>query len=256
MALARLPAFMKSSCLYPSAGKASIAVFWMLQIPTNRFLFPLSFLREPFHKLLAQGLIKGQTFRLPSGQYLQREEVDLTGENGPSVPSRYSGRTRPGLRAIDKSRCSPGPRWGGKSRRGPRGSQVSRPAVPGGQCPLKAGAGMATCSSAPAPSAVRSLLEGFSFVHNRVSPGITSCPCLCLTARLRDRVPRSKRHSSKPGTLPAFLSRWSLGTCRNPGAAPPSTSLWSTSPRSLDLPLLSVLPRLSAAVCVFTLPQG
>uniref|UniRef100_G1R2A9 leucine--tRNA ligase n=1 Tax=Nomascus leucogenys TaxID=61853 RepID=G1R2A9_NOMLE len=35
--------------------------------------------REPFHKLLAQGLIKGQTFRLPSGQYLQREEVDLTG---------------------------------------------------------------------------------------------------------------------------------------------------------------------------------
>ncbi|XP_040301030.1 leucine--tRNA ligase, mitochondrial isoform X1 [Herpailurus yagouaroundi] len=38
--------------------------------------------REPFHKLLAQGLIKGQTFRLSSGQYLQREEVDLTG----SVP--------------------------------------------------------------------------------------------------------------------------------------------------------------------------
>ncbi|XP_019579619.2 leucine--tRNA ligase, mitochondrial [Rhinolophus sinicus] len=35
--------------------------------------------REPFHKLLAQGLIKGQTFRLPSGQYLQREEIDLTG---------------------------------------------------------------------------------------------------------------------------------------------------------------------------------
>uniref|UniRef100_A0A2K6RI63 leucine--tRNA ligase n=1 Tax=Rhinopithecus roxellana TaxID=61622 RepID=A0A2K6RI63_RHIRO len=38
--------------------------------------------REPFHKLLAQGLIKGQTFRLPSGQYLQGDEVDLTG----SVP--------------------------------------------------------------------------------------------------------------------------------------------------------------------------
>ncbi|KAM7064371.1 leucine--tRNA ligase, mitochondrial isoform 3-T4 [Molossus nigricans] len=38
--------------------------------------------REPFHKLLAQGLIKGQTFRLPSGQYLRREEIDLTG----SVP--------------------------------------------------------------------------------------------------------------------------------------------------------------------------
>ncbi|XP_004614585.2 leucine--tRNA ligase, mitochondrial [Sorex araneus] len=35
--------------------------------------------REPFHKLLAQGLIKGQTFRLPSGQYLRREEVDVTG---------------------------------------------------------------------------------------------------------------------------------------------------------------------------------
>ncbi|KAM5188159.1 leucine--tRNA ligase, mitochondrial isoform 1-T2 [Callospermophilus lateralis] len=35
--------------------------------------------REPFHKLLAQGLIKGQTFRLASGQYLRREEVDLTG---------------------------------------------------------------------------------------------------------------------------------------------------------------------------------
>eukprot|EP00069_Balaena_mysticetus_P000704 bmy_14846T0 len=42
--------------------------------------------REPFHKLLAQGLVKGQTFRLPSGQYLQREEVDLTGTNGPSSP--------------------------------------------------------------------------------------------------------------------------------------------------------------------------
>ncbi|XP_068949380.1 leucine--tRNA ligase, mitochondrial-like, partial [Petaurus breviceps papuanus] len=36
--------------------------------------------REPFHKLLVQGLIKGQTFRLPSGQYLKREEIDLTGE--------------------------------------------------------------------------------------------------------------------------------------------------------------------------------
>lgn len=44
--------------------------------------------REPFHKLLAQGLIKGQTFRLPSGQYLQREEVDLTGP----VPVRAGTR--------------------------------------------------------------------------------------------------------------------------------------------------------------------
>ncbi|XP_045153632.1 probable leucine--tRNA ligase, mitochondrial [Echinops telfairi] len=35
--------------------------------------------REPFRQLLAQGLIKGQTFRLPSGQYLQREDVNLTG---------------------------------------------------------------------------------------------------------------------------------------------------------------------------------
>ncbi|XP_058534555.1 leucine--tRNA ligase, mitochondrial [Ochotona princeps] len=35
--------------------------------------------REPFHKLLAQGLIKGRTYRLPSGQYLRKEEVDLTG---------------------------------------------------------------------------------------------------------------------------------------------------------------------------------
>uniref|UniRef100_A0A3P8V0L5 leucine--tRNA ligase n=1 Tax=Cynoglossus semilaevis TaxID=244447 RepID=A0A3P8V0L5_CYNSE len=36
--------------------------------------------REPFRKLLVQGLIKGQTFRLAEGgQYLKREEVDLTG---------------------------------------------------------------------------------------------------------------------------------------------------------------------------------
>ncbi|XP_057562078.1 leucine--tRNA ligase, mitochondrial isoform X2 [Hippopotamus amphibius kiboko] len=46
--------------------------------------------REPFHKLLAQGLIKGQTFRLPSGQYLQREEVDLTG----SVPVHANTREK------------------------------------------------------------------------------------------------------------------------------------------------------------------
>ncbi|EPY89022.1 putative leucyl-tRNA synthetase, mitochondrial [Camelus ferus] len=46
--------------------------------------------REPFHKLLAQGLIKGQTFRLPSGQYLQREEVDLTG----SAPVHASTREK------------------------------------------------------------------------------------------------------------------------------------------------------------------
>uniref|UniRef100_A0A1A8I9E3 leucine--tRNA ligase n=5 Tax=Nothobranchius kuhntae TaxID=321403 RepID=A0A1A8I9E3_NOTKU len=37
--------------------------------------------REPFWKLLVQGLIKGQTFKLAdSGQYIRREEVDFTGE--------------------------------------------------------------------------------------------------------------------------------------------------------------------------------
>ncbi|KFW95464.1 hypothetical protein N336_06084, partial [Phalacrocorax carbo] len=36
--------------------------------------------KEPFHKLLVQGLIKNQTFRLTTtGQCLKREEVDLTG---------------------------------------------------------------------------------------------------------------------------------------------------------------------------------
>ncbi|KAM6967529.1 leucine--tRNA ligase, mitochondrial [Aplochiton taeniatus] len=37
--------------------------------------------REPFKKLLVQGLIKGQTFRLAdSGQYQKREDIDFTGE--------------------------------------------------------------------------------------------------------------------------------------------------------------------------------
>lgn len=37
--------------------------------------------REPFRKLLVQGLIKGQTFKsAKSGQYLKREEIDFTGE--------------------------------------------------------------------------------------------------------------------------------------------------------------------------------
>ncbi|NXN06440.1 SYLM protein, partial [Indicator maculatus] len=45
----------------------------------NQVLFP-SILREPFHKLLVQGLIKNRTFRLPTtGQCVKREEVDLTG---------------------------------------------------------------------------------------------------------------------------------------------------------------------------------
>uniref|UniRef100_A0A669ELA8 leucine--tRNA ligase n=1 Tax=Oreochromis niloticus TaxID=8128 RepID=A0A669ELA8_ORENI len=36
--------------------------------------------REPFRKLLVQGLIKGQTFKLAgSGQYLKREEINFTG---------------------------------------------------------------------------------------------------------------------------------------------------------------------------------
>uniref|UniRef100_A0A7N6AMS5 leucine--tRNA ligase n=1 Tax=Anabas testudineus TaxID=64144 RepID=A0A7N6AMS5_ANATE len=36
--------------------------------------------REPFQKLLVQGLIKGQTFKLAdSGQYLKREEIDFSG---------------------------------------------------------------------------------------------------------------------------------------------------------------------------------
>uniref|UniRef100_A0A672ZKL0 leucine--tRNA ligase n=1 Tax=Sphaeramia orbicularis TaxID=375764 RepID=A0A672ZKL0_9TELE len=36
--------------------------------------------QEPFRKLLVQGLIKGQTFKLAdSGQYLKKEEIDFTG---------------------------------------------------------------------------------------------------------------------------------------------------------------------------------
>lgn len=41
----------------------------------------LSVLREPFNKLLVQGLIKNWTFRLATtGKYLKREEVDFTGK--------------------------------------------------------------------------------------------------------------------------------------------------------------------------------
>lgn len=104
VALASPPAFVRGNYLHP-ADKVCIAVFWTLQIPTHRFLFLLFFLREPFHKLLAQGLIKGQTFRLPSGQYLQREEVDLTGKSGPPGPIPVLT----GLRAIDKAGVCPGP---------------------------------------------------------------------------------------------------------------------------------------------------
>ncbi|XP_044312151.1 probable leucine--tRNA ligase, mitochondrial isoform X2 [Varanus komodoensis] len=35
--------------------------------------------REPFYKLLVQGLIKNQTFRLATGKYLKREEIDISG---------------------------------------------------------------------------------------------------------------------------------------------------------------------------------
>uniref|UniRef100_A0A8C6XGM0 leucine--tRNA ligase n=1 Tax=Naja naja TaxID=35670 RepID=A0A8C6XGM0_NAJNA len=36
--------------------------------------------KEPFHKLLVQGLIKNQTFKLPKmGKYLKREEIDFSG---------------------------------------------------------------------------------------------------------------------------------------------------------------------------------
>lgn len=42
--------------------------------------------REPFRKLLVQGLIKGQTFKLAkTGQYLKREEIDFTGEEPVSL---------------------------------------------------------------------------------------------------------------------------------------------------------------------------
>ncbi|XP_030640342.1 leucine--tRNA ligase, mitochondrial [Chanos chanos] len=48
------------------------------------------FHREPFRKLLVQGLIKGQTFRLvEGGQYLKREDIDFT---GPEPVERDSGR--------------------------------------------------------------------------------------------------------------------------------------------------------------------
>ncbi|KAL0984947.1 hypothetical protein UPYG_G00150850 [Umbra pygmaea] len=44
--------------------------------------------REPFKKLLVQGLVKGQTFRsADSGQYLKREDIDFTGEKPVQVGS-------------------------------------------------------------------------------------------------------------------------------------------------------------------------
>ncbi|XP_026040281.1 leucine--tRNA ligase, mitochondrial isoform X2 [Astatotilapia calliptera] len=44
-----------------------------------RYTDPHNAYREPFRKLLVQGLIKGQTFKLAgSGQYLKREEINFT----------------------------------------------------------------------------------------------------------------------------------------------------------------------------------
>uniref|UniRef100_A0AAY4AKP3 leucine--tRNA ligase n=1 Tax=Denticeps clupeoides TaxID=299321 RepID=A0AAY4AKP3_9TELE len=44
--------------------------------------------REPFRKLLVQGLIKGQTFRLAeTGQYLKREDIDFRGPEPVQVAS-------------------------------------------------------------------------------------------------------------------------------------------------------------------------
>lgn len=46
--------------------------------------------REPFRKLLVQGLIKGQTFTLEhTGQYLKKEDIDFT---GPDPVEKSSGR--------------------------------------------------------------------------------------------------------------------------------------------------------------------
>lgn len=46
--------------------------------------------REPFRKLLVQGLIKGQTFTLEhTGQYLKKEDIDFT---GPDLVEKSSGR--------------------------------------------------------------------------------------------------------------------------------------------------------------------
>lgn len=45
--------------------------------------------REPFRKLLVQGLIKGQTFRVPeTGQYLKKEDIDFS---GPEPTQRDTG---------------------------------------------------------------------------------------------------------------------------------------------------------------------
>ncbi|XP_017293670.1 probable leucine--tRNA ligase, mitochondrial [Kryptolebias marmoratus] len=58
--------------------------------------------REPFWKLLVQGLIKGQTFKMAdSGQYLRREEVDFTGEE---PAARSGGRMEVTWEKMSKSK--------------------------------------------------------------------------------------------------------------------------------------------------------
>ncbi|CAG00022.1 unnamed protein product, partial [Tetraodon nigroviridis] len=58
--------------------------------------------REPFWKLLVQGLIKGQTFkRADSGQYLKREEIDFTGKE---PVARDGGRVEVTFEKMSKSK--------------------------------------------------------------------------------------------------------------------------------------------------------
>uniref|UniRef100_A0A669C340 leucine--tRNA ligase n=1 Tax=Oreochromis niloticus TaxID=8128 RepID=A0A669C340_ORENI len=59
--------------------------------------------REPFRKLLVQGLIKGQTFKLAgSGQYLKREEINFTGTCCPVALS--GGRVEVTWEKMSKSK--------------------------------------------------------------------------------------------------------------------------------------------------------
>ncbi|CAL8287497.1 unnamed protein product [Merluccius merluccius] len=59
--------------------------------------------REPFRKLLVQGLIKGQTFRLASGgQYVKREDIDFSGEE--PVAAAGGGRLEVTWEKMSKSK--------------------------------------------------------------------------------------------------------------------------------------------------------
>uniref|UniRef100_A0A671W6X2 leucine--tRNA ligase n=1 Tax=Sparus aurata TaxID=8175 RepID=A0A671W6X2_SPAAU len=58
--------------------------------------------REPFRKLLVQGLIKGQTFKLAdSGQYLKREDIDFTDKE---PVARRGGRVEVTFEKMSKSK--------------------------------------------------------------------------------------------------------------------------------------------------------